>query len=32
LDLAFDQPSRVGTVAMFSAIVRCGKSPAFWIT
>ena len=26
------QPSRSGTVAMFWAIVRCGKRPICWIT
>ena len=26
------QPSRRGTVAMFSPIVMCGKSPTCWIT
>ena len=29
---AFGQPSSRGTVAMFSPIVMCGKSPTCWIT
>ena len=29
---ALSQPSSRGTVAMFSAIVRCGKRPVCWIT
>ena len=29
---SFFQPSRLGTAAMFWAIVRCGKRPICWIT
>ena len=29
---SLSQPSSWGTVAMFSAIVRCGKRPICWIT
>ena len=29
---SFGQPSSRGTVAMFSPIVMCGKSPTCWIT
>ena len=29
---SFSQPSSCGTVAMFWAIVRCGKRPICWIT
>ncbi len=32
LAFSLPQPSMRGTVAMLSTIVRCWKSPAFWMT